>query len=131
MTSEGASTAKPASNPQQDEAGGGQDTATAGLDAPEFVTGNYPLMIIGVMAASLLQILDTTIANVALPHMQSSLGATVDTVTWVLTSYIIASAVALADHRLARRQDRCAAAVHRFGCRVHPRLNVVRPCSEP
>ena len=64
-------------------------------DVPELVTGNYPLMIIGVMAASLLQILDTTIANVALPHMQSSLGATVDTVTWVLTSYIIASAVAL------------------------------------
>lgn len=64
-------------------------------DAPELETRNYPLMIIGVMAASLLQILDTTIANVALPHMQSSLGATVDTITWVLTSYIIASAVAL------------------------------------
>ena len=64
-------------------------------DLPELRTGNYPLMIVGVMAASLLQILDTTIANVALPHMQSSLGATVDTVTWVLTSYIIASAVAL------------------------------------
>ncbi len=64
-------------------------------DVPELETRNYPLMIIGVMAASLLQILDTTIANVALPHMQSSLGATVDTVTWVLTSYIIASAVAL------------------------------------
>jgi len=65
------------------------------LDAAELETRNYPLMIIGVMAASLLQILDTTIANVALPHMQSSLGATVDTITWVLTSYIIASAVAL------------------------------------
>jgi DHA2 family multidrug resistance protein len=64
-------------------------------DAPEIESRNYPLMIIGVMAASLLQILDTTIANVALPHMQSSLGATVDTITWVLTSYIIASAVAL------------------------------------
>ncbi|WP_086617285.1 DHA2 family efflux MFS transporter permease subunit [Erythrobacter tepidarius] len=64
-------------------------------DAAELESGNYPLMILGVMAASLLQILDTTIANVALPHMQSSLGATVDTITWVLTSYIIASAVAL------------------------------------
>ncbi len=73
----------------------GQDRPTAPLDAPEVETGNYPLMIVGVMAASLLQILDTTIANVALPHMQSSLGATVDTITWVLTSYIIASAVAL------------------------------------
>ena len=58
-------------------------------------TENYGLLIVGVMAASLLQILDTTIANVAIPHMQSSLGATVESVTWVLTSYIIASAVAL------------------------------------
>lgn len=64
-------------------------------DVPELESRNYPLMIVGAMAASLLQILDTTIANVALPHMQSSLGATVDTITWVLTSYIIASAVAL------------------------------------
>lgn len=64
-------------------------------DEAELHTSNYPLMLVGVMAASLLQILDTTIANVAIPHMQSSLGATVDTVTWVLTSYIIASAVAL------------------------------------
>lgn len=76
-------------------AGIGQDRPSIPLDAPELETGNYPLMIVGVMAASLLQILDTTIANVALPHMQSSLGATVDTITWVLTSYIIASAVAL------------------------------------
>jgi len=72
-----------------------QGGAGGGLDSAELESANYPLMIVGVMAASLLQILDTTIANVALPHMQSSLGATVDTITWVLTSYIIASAVAL------------------------------------
>ena len=47
------------------------------------------------MAASLLQVLDITIANVAIPHMQSTLGATPDTISWVLTSYIIASAVAM------------------------------------
>ncbi|MFN4019364.1 MAG: MDR family MFS transporter [Erythrobacter sp.] len=69
--------------------------APALADTAELETRNYPLMIVGVMAASLLQILDTTIANVALPHMQSTLGATVDTISWVLTSYIIASAVAL------------------------------------
>lgn len=51
--------------------------------------------MIGVMAATIMQILDTTIANVAIPHMQTSLGATVDTVNWVLTSYIIATAVAI------------------------------------
>ncbi|HEX2803949.1 MAG TPA: MFS transporter, partial [Sphingomicrobium sp.] len=47
------------------------------------------------MMAVLLQVLDTTIANVALPHMQASLGATPETINWVLTSYIVASAIAL------------------------------------
>jgi DHA2 family multidrug resistance protein len=53
------------------------------------------LLTIAVMLATIMQILDTTIANVALPHMQTSLGATADTVTWVLTSYIVASAIAI------------------------------------
>lgn len=48
-----------------------------------------------VILAVLLQVLDSTIANVALPHMQTALGATRDTVTWVLTSYIVASAIAI------------------------------------
>lgn len=56
---------------------------------------NQMLLIVGVMAATLLQVLDITIANVAIPHMQSTLGATPDTISWVLTSYIIASAVAM------------------------------------
>ena len=45
------------------------------------------------MAAMFMQTLDQTIANVALPHMQGSLGASRDQITWVLTSYIIASAI--------------------------------------
>ena len=53
------------------------------------------ILTIGVMGAMVMQILDTTIANVALPHMQTSLGATMDSVTWVLTSYIVATAIAL------------------------------------
>jgi len=69
--------------------------ADAPQDKAELQTGNYGLLMVGIMAASMLQVLDTTIANVAIPHMQSSLGATWDTVTWVLTSYLIASAVAL------------------------------------
>ena len=58
-------------------------------------TTNRPLLTLGVMAATIMQILDSTIANVALPHMQASLSATADTITWVLTSYIVASAVAI------------------------------------
>src|SRR3546814_3018623 len=40
------------------------------------------LLTVAVMGASIMQILDTTIANVAIPHMQSALGATGETVTW-------------------------------------------------
>lgn len=53
------------------------------------------LLTIAVMMATIMQILDTTIANVAIPHMQASLGANVETVNWVLTSYIIATAIAI------------------------------------
>ena len=46
-----------------------------------------------VMLATLMQALDSTIANVALPYMQGSLSATSDQITWVLTSYVIAAAI--------------------------------------
>ena len=65
------------------------------LSKPLLETSNRPLLTIGVMGAMVMQILDTTIANVALPHMTTALGATADTITWVLTSYIIATAIAL------------------------------------
>jgi DHA2 family multidrug resistance protein len=45
------------------------------------------------MVAVTMQLLDTTIANVALPHMQGSLAATQDEIAWVLTSYIVAAAI--------------------------------------
>ena len=46
------------------------------------------------MLATVMQVLDTTIANVALPSMQTDLGASPDTINWVLTSYIVAAAIA-------------------------------------
>ena len=46
-----------------------------------------------VMLAAIIQVLDTTIANVALPYMQGSLSASQDQIAWVLTSYIVASAI--------------------------------------
>ena len=48
---------------------------------------------LSVMLAAVIQALDTTIANVALPHMRGSMGATQDQISWVLTSYIVASAI--------------------------------------
>src|SRR5471032_53325 len=51
------------------------------------------LITISVMVASIMQALDATIANVALPRIQGSLSSTQDQITWVLTSYIIATAI--------------------------------------
>jgi len=56
--------------------------------------GNRTLITICVMLATIMQALDTSIANVALPHMQGSLQATQDQIAWVLTSYIVAAAIA-------------------------------------
>ncbi|MEO6579761.1 MAG: DHA2 family efflux MFS transporter permease subunit [Sphingomicrobium sp.] len=66
-----------------------------GVAAHPLPSGQRVVVTIAVMLAVLLQVLDTTIANVALPHMQASLSATQDTINWVLTSYIVASAIAL------------------------------------
>jgi DHA2 family multidrug resistance protein len=54
---------------------------------------NKGLVTGSIMLATIMQVLDTTIANVALPSMQGSLGAAQDQITWVLTSYIVASAI--------------------------------------
>jgi DHA2 family multidrug resistance protein len=51
------------------------------------------LITVCAMVATLMQALDSTIANVALPYMQGSLSATWDQITWVLTSYVVAAAI--------------------------------------
>jgi DHA2 family multidrug resistance protein len=51
------------------------------------------LLTVCTMTATIMQALDTTIANVALPYMQGSLSASQDQISWVLTSYIVAAAV--------------------------------------
>lgn len=53
------------------------------------------LLITAVMMAAIIQIIDTTIANVALPHMQGSMSVTQDKIAWVLTSYIMATAISM------------------------------------
>ena len=51
------------------------------------------IVLVSSMAGVLMQALDSTIANVALPYMQGSLSASRDQITWVLTSYIVAAAI--------------------------------------
>jgi DHA2 family multidrug resistance protein len=67
---------------------------SAAAAAPEKMTTYQRTLVMGcTMIATLMQALDNTIANVALPHMQGTLGASRDQITWVLTSYVIAAAI--------------------------------------
>ena len=86
--------------------------ASSALPAPGSVTVNNPnaqpvaaaawkprvnpwLIAMTVALAAFMEVLDTSIANVALPHIAGSLGASTDEGTWVLTSYLVANAIVL------------------------------------
>src|SRR4051812_23073497 len=63
---------------------------------PEFrMTPQIVMLTAVVVLATIMRTLDMTIANVAVPHMQGSLSASQDQITWVLTSYVVAAAVSL------------------------------------
>jgi DHA2 family multidrug resistance protein len=64
------------------------------VSQPALVVKNRALLIAAIMLAMIMQVLDTTIANVALPHMRAALSASQEEVSWVLTSYIVAAAIA-------------------------------------
>jgi DHA2 family multidrug resistance protein len=66
-------------------------SAAAATAAPAL---NRRMITVSIMLATIIQALDGTIANVALPHMQGSLSASQDQITWVLTSFIVAAAIA-------------------------------------
>src|SRR5512135_1109813 len=56
---------------------------------------NKWLVTIAVMAGTFMEIIDTTVVNVALPHIAGDLSAGVDESTWVLTSYLVSNAIVL------------------------------------
>ena len=55
--------------------------------------GRRGLITAGLMTAAFLGMLDSTVVNVSLPHIQGSLSASAEQITWVLTSYVIAAAI--------------------------------------
>lgn len=63
------------------------------MAAEQDVVPNRAAITVCVILATLMQALDTTIANVALPYMQGSVSASLDQIDWVLTSYIVAAAI--------------------------------------
>ena len=66
--------------------------------------GNRAAITVCVILATLMQALDTTIANVALPYMQGTVSASQDQIDWVLTSYIVAAAIMTPAHRRLHRR---------------------------
>ncbi len=108
-------------------------TAAAAPAAPSDDAGvpHRGLITVSIMLATIMQVLDTTIANVALPSMTGDLGASRDTITWVLTSYIVAAAIMTPvtgwmSDRFGRRRG-----VHHLGRRLRHRLDGLRPVVEP
>lgn len=79
-----------ASTPAPDAAG-----LSPAADVPFLPSRHTGVLMAAVMAVSVIQFLDLTIANVAIPHMQTSLGGSIDSISWVLTSFIIAGVLVL------------------------------------
>src|SRR5499427_8435071 len=53
------------------------------------------IIVISVMVATFMEVLDTTVVNVSLPHIAGNLSATPEEATWALTSYLVANAIVL------------------------------------
>src|SRR6266568_3119902 len=53
------------------------------------------IVAVAVMFATFMEVLDTTVVNVSLPHIAGSLSATIEESTWALTSYLVANAIIL------------------------------------
>lgn len=62
---------------------------------PEAAYANRLIIAITVTLASMLELLDTSIVNVAIPHMMGTLGATLDEIAWVSTGYVVANVIVL------------------------------------
>src|SRR5438874_7833730 len=79
-----------------------QPTANASTTAAAEAAGDSDLtptrkwlLTVSVMVVAVMQVLDTSVTNVALPHMQGSLSASVEEVAWVITSYLAANAIVI------------------------------------
>src|ERR671925_2402647 len=64
-------------------------------EAAAFVSRYRWLILLGLITAAIMEVLDTTIINVALPQMAGNLGATQEEIGWVATGYILSNVVVL------------------------------------
>src|SRR5690349_8216371 len=69
--------------------------ASADPTEPTHPHVNPWIVAVAVMFGTFMEVLDTTVVNVSLPHIAGSLSSTIDEATWVLTSYLVANAIVL------------------------------------
>ena len=67
----------------------------AAAEAAAFVSRYRWIILLGLITAAIMEVLDTTIINVALPQMAGNLGATQQEISWVSTGYIVANVIIL------------------------------------
>ncbi len=90
--------------------------ASALADIPHI---NPWIVAISVMFATFMEVLDTTVVNVSLPHIAGSLSATVDEATWTLTSYLVANAIILPITGWLANQFGRKRLLISLGCRIY------------
>jgi DHA2 family multidrug resistance protein len=76
-------------------AAAGRPLSQAAIDAQAFVARYRWWILLGLITAAIMEVLDTTIVNVALPQMAGNLGATQEEIGWVATGYILSNVVVL------------------------------------
>ncbi len=102
---------------------------SAAISAPrefERPAVNPWIIALTVTLATFMEVLDTSVANVALPHIAGGLSAGQDEATWVLTSYLVSNAIVSADERLVFRADRAQTVLHVVRGAVHDQLVSLR-----
>ena len=105
--------------------------ATAGSGRDWQQLGNRWLIAVVVTLAAFMEVLDTTIVNVALPHIAGSMASSEDEATWALTSYLVANGIVLVISGYLGRllgRKRYFLHLHRH---VHDMLLAVWLCTEP
>ncbi len=75
--------------------GGGNPGAGAGAAAAGALNPHRWIILVGLITAAIMEVLDTTIINVALPQMAGNLNATIDEIAWVSTGYILSNVIVL------------------------------------
>ena len=92
---------------------------------------NKWIITITVILASMIELIDTSIVNVALPQMMGNLGATLDQIAWVVTGYVVANVIVIPMTSWFALGVRAPQLLRRLARPVHRRLVLLRPRHAP